>query len=181
MYCHAFSKGAGGLILCHALGSLYRISRVLTGIWGDCLSEKKTTLPETNSSPLKIVIERQAFFWEGLFQGICYFFGEYFLGSPNLLVRSCFLVDSKTRILAIHWPNWHPTSMYIWIYYITYSLKLNSSHLKMDGWETILPFWKLGLFSGIFAVSFREGRSTVNLVQIGMAQRDNVGVHGSFD
>ena len=35
----------------------------------------------------------------------------------------------------------------------------NSSHLKIDGWNTILSFWgKFGLFSGAFAVSFREGR-----------------------
>ena len=32
----------------------------------------------------------------------------------------------------------------------------NSSHLKMDGWNTILSYWG-GLFSGAFAVSFREG------------------------
>ena len=31
----------------------------------------------------------------------------------------------------------------------------NSSHLKMDGWNTIVSFWD-GLFSGAFAVSFRE-------------------------
>ena len=30
----------------------------------------------------------------------------------------------------------------------------NSSHLKMDGWNTIASFWD-GLFSGAFAVSFR--------------------------
>ena len=35
------------------------------------------------------------------------------------------------------------------------SLKLIFSHLKMDGWNTILTFWD-GLFSGAFAVSFRE-------------------------
>ena len=29
----------------------------------------------------------------------------------------------------------------------------NSSHLKMDGWNTIVSFWD-GLFSGAFAVSF---------------------------
>ena len=34
----------------------------------------------------------------------------------------------------------------------------NSSPLKMDGWKTILSFWKT-LFSGAFAVSFREGKS----------------------
>ncbi len=34
----------------------------------------------------------------------------------------------------------------------------NSSHLKMDGWNTIVSFWDgLSLFSGAFAVSFREG------------------------
>ena len=32
----------------------------------------------------------------------------------------------------------------------------NSLHLKMDGWNTILSYWD-GLFSGVFAVSFREG------------------------
>ena len=31
----------------------------------------------------------------------------------------------------------------------------NSSHLKMDGWNTIVSFWDC-LFSGAFAVSFRE-------------------------
>ena len=36
------------------------------------------------------------------------------------------------------------------------SLKLIASlHLKMDGWNTIVSFWD-GLFSGVFAVSFRE-------------------------
>ena len=36
------------------------------------------------------------------------------------------------------------------------TLKLTASlHLKMDGWNTIVSFWD-GLFSGVFAVSFRE-------------------------
>ena len=40
------------------------------------------------------------------------------------------------------------------------SLKLTSSHLKMDGWERILFFLgRLGLFSGAFAVSLRGGSS----------------------
>ena len=34
----------------------------------------------------------------------------------------------------------------------------NSSHLEMDGWNTSLSYWVKGLFSGAFAVSFREGR-----------------------
>ena len=29
-------------------------------------------------------------------------------------------------------------------------------HLKMDGWKTIVSFWET-IFSGAFAVSFREG------------------------
>ena len=33
----------------------------------------------------------------------------------------------------------------------------NISPLKMDGWNTIVSFWD-GLFSGAFAVSFREGK-----------------------
>ena len=33
----------------------------------------------------------------------------------------------------------------------------NTSPLKMDGWNTILSYWGPGLFSGGFAVSFREG------------------------
>ena len=37
------------------------------------------------------------------------------------------------------------------------SLKLTFSHLKMDGWNTIVSFWD-GPFSGAFAVSFREGK-----------------------
>ena len=33
----------------------------------------------------------------------------------------------------------------------------NSSHLKMDGWNTSsFPFWDPSLFSGAFAVSFWE-------------------------
>ena len=32
---------------------------------------------------------------------------------------------------------------------------INSSHLKMDGWNTIVSFWD-ALFSGAFAVSFRD-------------------------
>ena len=35
-------------------------------------------------------------------------------------------------------------------------LKLAFSPLKMDGWNTILSYWG-GLFSGAFAVGFREG------------------------
>ncbi len=35
----------------------------------------------------------------------------------------------------------------------------NSSHLEMDGWNTIVSFWD-GQFSGAFAVSFREGKQT---------------------
>jgi len=27
----------------------------------------------------------------------------------------------------------------------------------MDGWNTIVSFWETGLFSGAFAVRFREG------------------------
>ena len=45
------------------------------------------------------------------------------------------------------------------------SLKLTASlPLKMDGWNTIrLPFWgKKALFSGAFAVSFRECNPTMN-------------------
>ena len=34
----------------------------------------------------------------------------------------------------------------------------NSSHLKMDGWNTIVSYWD-GLFSGAIAVSFREATS----------------------
>ena len=34
--------------------------------------------------------------------------------------------------------------------------EINSSPLKMDGWNTILSYWG-GLFSGALAVSFREG------------------------
>ena len=37
------------------------------------------------------------------------------------------------------------------------SIQFNSSPLKMDGWNTILSYWGPGLFSGAFAVSFREG------------------------
>lgn len=42
--------------------------------------------------------------------------------------------------------------------------KTNTSPLKMDGWETMyFPFllWLLGLFSGVFAVSFREGNHVI--------------------
>ena len=42
------------------------------------------------------------------------------------------------------------------------SLKLTFSHLKFDGWKTILSFWQ-GLFSGAFAVSFRELKSYLYL------------------
>ena len=35
----------------------------------------------------------------------------------------------------------------------------NSSHLKMDGWNTTVSFWGKSLFSGAFAVSFTEGMS----------------------
>ena len=44
-------------------------------------------------------------------------------------------------------------------YYIPKGLtfpEANSSHLKMDGWNMILSFWVVGLFSGAFAVSFRR-------------------------
>ena len=36
------------------------------------------------------------------------------------------------------------------------SLKLTFPPLKLDGWNTILSYWG-GLFSGAFAVGFREG------------------------
>ena len=39
---------------------------------------------------------------------------------------------------------------------LTTPRETNSSHLKMDGWNTMLSYWE-GLFSGVFAVSFREG------------------------
>ena len=35
-------------------------------------------------------------------------------------------------------------------------LKLTSSHLKMDGWKTIVSFWDSTHFQGCY-VSFREG------------------------
>ena len=38
----------------------------------------------------------------------------------------------------------------------------NSSPLKMDGWNTSLSY-SGGLFSGAFAVSFREGNTTKNM------------------
>ena len=31
------------------------------------------------------------------------------------------------------------------------------SHLKMDGWKTLLSYWVSSYFQGAFAVSFREG------------------------
>ena len=40
--------------------------------------------------------------------------------------------------------------------------KTNSSPLKMDGWKTIVSFWD-GLFSGALAVSFREGRTVIEM------------------
>ena len=35
--------------------------------------------------------------------------------------------------------------------------EINSSHPKMDGWNTILSFWDGKIFRGTLAVSFREG------------------------
>ena len=32
------------------------------------------------------------------------------------------------------------------------------THLKMDGWKTILSFWGPAYFSGAFAVSLRDRR-----------------------
>ena len=42
-----------------------------------------------------------------------------------------------------------------------YLMATNSSPLKMDGWNTIVSFWGSGLFSGAFAVSFRECTSWI--------------------
>ena len=33
----------------------------------------------------------------------------------------------------------------------------NSSHLKSDGWNTILSFWGPAYFQGLFLFVFREG------------------------
>ena len=49
---------------------------------------------------------------EPIFRWTCDFCA---VGSQNLLLASCFLVDSKTRILVMYWPNWHPTSINILI------------------------------------------------------------------
>ena len=43
------------------------------------------------------------------------------------------------------------------------SLKLTFSHLKMDGWK-INFLLGAGLFSGAFAVSFREGTSGIQKI-----------------
>ena len=45
--------------------------------------------------------------------------------------------------------------------YLTTLPETNSSHLKLDGWKTILSFWE-GNFSGR-TVSFREGSYTLDL------------------
>ena len=50
--------------------------------------------------------------------------------------------------------NWGKSSDFMGYYYTTLP-ETNSSHLKMDGWNTIVSFWD-GRFSGAFAVSFRE-------------------------
>ena len=43
------------------------------------------------------------------------------------------------------------------------SLKLTVRPKKMDGWNTSLSYWGPGLFSGAFAVSFREGRVSLEM------------------
>ena len=43
---------------------------------------------------------------------------------------------------------------------LIHSLKLTCSHLKMDGWNTIVSFWD-SIFSGAFTVSFRESTGWV--------------------
>ena len=44
------------------------------------------------------------------------------------------------------------------------SLKLTFSHLKMDAWNTIVSFWD-GLFAGALAVSFREGKRSLQKLE----------------
>ena len=43
------------------------------------------------------------------------------------------------------------------------SLKLTFSHLKMDGWHTIVSFWGPAYFQGRKTVSFREF-STISMM-----------------
>ena len=60
--------------------------------------------------------------------------------------------------VPIAWVNQHKANVHkkIWP-----SLKLRFSHLKMEGWSRWVFFWgNFGLFSGAFAVSFREGISS---------------------
>ena len=47
----------------------------------------------------------------------------------------------------------------------------NSSHLKIDGWETILSFWVPAYFQGQ-TVSFREGNVYFRDIQVGLFRRD---------
>ncbi len=58
-------------------------------------------------------------------------------------------------VVLWEWP-YHPTWVLCHELVGTTLLETNSSHLKMDGWNTILSFWD-GLFSGAFAASFRKG------------------------
>ena len=62
------------------------------------------------------------------------------------------LVDESLLVFSIASPQWDPVSEWkkIWFQGPYRSLKLTaSSHLKMDGWNTILSYWgRLGLFSG---------------------------------
>ena len=105
---------------------------------------------------------------------------------PRMLVTSrmtVHLLGSAKSDINLHLPTgilggWPTTPLYIPSFKLTVSLPLkindwlkdempflgakvtlpetNSSHLKMDGWNTIVSFLD-GLFSAAFAVSFREG------------------------
>ena len=118
--------------------------------WGGC--DNWGTLPKTNIDPENMVSQKETRLPTPTFQGrtVGSGYGNAIAGLflNRLLLR--FLL--KAVRIGLRYP------VVLVQIFSNYTLpETNSSHLKMDGWKTILSFWD-GLFSGAFAVSFREGR-----------------------
>ena len=105
----------------------------------------KNTLPETNIAPENWPLEKEIPDLETTI------FGSY--------VRSREGISNHPVVFSSFWSSQNqletsrsPSS----VFSLPGTLKLTAGlHLKMDGWNTILSFWDV-LFSGAFAVSFRE-------------------------
>ncbi len=70
----------------------------------------------------------------------------------QLALVYCILLPAWPSIQAREWDKVRILSLVSLVSLVSYHTlpETNSSHLHMDGWNTILSFWDFGLFSGSF-------------------------------